>query len=149
MYIHVCHICKCIYTYTYIYLYILVDLSKYLYLNIQVSNIVIACRCSDGIVIGSDSLSVSGTLIGNRVSQSVYELGPNAVICCAGGYSDFHHMLNDLKSCIRSYGKNYIYIYIFRRLCICICICINTDVLILHFYYMLNNLQSCIRSYGM
>jgi 20S proteasome alpha/beta subunit len=113
MYIHVCHICKCIYTYTYIYLYILVDLSKYLYLNIQVSNIVIACRCSDGIVIGSDSLSVSGTLIGNRVSQSVYELGPNAVICCAGGYSDFHHMLNDLKSCIRSYGKNYIYIYIY------------------------------------
>ena len=65
-------------------------------------NIIIACRCSDGIVIGSDSLSVSGILIGNRVSESVFKLGPNAVICCADGLSDFHHLLLDLKSFIRN-----------------------------------------------
>ena len=65
------------------------------------SNIVIACRCSDGIVIGSDSLSVSGTLIGNRVSESVFKLGPSTIICCADGKSDFHHLLSDLRTFIR------------------------------------------------
>ena len=65
------------------------------------SNIVIACRCSDGIVIGSDSLSVSGTLIGNRVSESVYKLGPSTIICCAEGQSDFHHLLSDLRTFVR------------------------------------------------
>ena len=66
------------------------------------SNIVIACRCSDGIIIGSDSLIVSGTLIGNRVAESVYPLGNHAVICCASGQSDFHHLLKDLRSFIRT-----------------------------------------------
>ena len=67
-----------------------------------VSNIVIACTCSDGVLIGSDSLSVSGSLVGNRLAESVFLLGTNTVVCCASGQSDFQHLLSDLNSFIRS-----------------------------------------------
>jgi 20S proteasome alpha/beta subunit len=67
-----------------------------------ISNIVIACTCSDGVLIGSDSLSVSGSLVGNRLAESVFLLGTNTVVCCASGQSDFQHLLSDLKSFIRS-----------------------------------------------
>ena len=70
--------------------------------QITQSNIVIACRCSDGIIIGCDSLSVSGSLVGNRVAETVYLLGTNTVLCCATGHSDFHRLLSDLKSYIRT-----------------------------------------------
>jgi 20S proteasome alpha/beta subunit len=63
---------------------------------------VIACTCSDGILIGSDSLSVSGSLVGNRLAESVFLLGTNTVVCCASGQSDFQHLLSDLNSFIRS-----------------------------------------------
>lgn len=66
------------------------------------SNIIVVSRCSDGVIIGSDSLSVSGALVGNRVSECVYRLGENTVICCASGQSDFRHLLADLRSFIRS-----------------------------------------------
>lgn len=67
-----------------------------------ISNIVIACTCSDGVLIGSDSLSVSGSLVGNRLAESVFLLGTNTVVCCASGQSDFQHLLSDLNSFIRS-----------------------------------------------
>lgn len=67
-----------------------------------VSNVVIACGCLDGILIGSDSLSVSGSLVGSRVAESVFPLGANTVICCAAGHSDFHRLISDLKGYIRS-----------------------------------------------
>jgi 20S proteasome alpha/beta subunit len=70
--------------------------------HITQSNIVIACRCSDGIIIGCDSLSVSGSYVGNRVAETVFLLGTNTVLCCATGHSDFHHLLSDLKSFIRT-----------------------------------------------
>ena len=73
-----------------------------LFPNTTISNIVIACTCSDGVLIGSDSLSVSGTLIGNRLAESVFLLGTNTVICCASGQSDFQHLLLDLNSFVRS-----------------------------------------------
>ena len=65
-------------------------------------NIVIACRCSDGVIIGTDSLSVSGALVGNRVSECVFSLGESTVICCASGQSDFQHLVSDLRAFIRS-----------------------------------------------
>ena len=67
-----------------------------------ISNIVIACTCSDGVLIGCDSLSVSGTLVGNRLAESVFLLGTNTVVCCASGQSDFQHLMSDLNSFVRS-----------------------------------------------
>lgn len=66
------------------------------------SNVVIACGCLDGILIGSDSLSVSGSLVGSRVAESIFPLDANTVICCAAGHSDFHRLISDLKGYIRS-----------------------------------------------
>lgn len=62
----------------------------------------VACGCVDGILIGSDSLSVSGSLVGSRVAESIFPLGTNAAICCAAGHSDFHRLLSDLNGFIRS-----------------------------------------------
>lgn len=67
-----------------------------------ISNIVIACTCNDGVLIGCDSLSVSGTLVGNRLAESVFLLGTNTVVCCASGQSDFQHLMSDLNSFVRS-----------------------------------------------
>ena len=67
-----------------------------------ISNIVIACTCSDGVLIGCDSLSVSGTLVGNRLAESVFLLGTNTVVCCASGQSDFQHLMSDLNIFVRS-----------------------------------------------
>jgi 20S proteasome alpha/beta subunit len=73
-----------------------------LLIQTTISNVVIACGCLDGILIGSDSLSVSGSLVGSRVAESIFPLGTNTVICCAAGHSDFHRLICDLKGYIRS-----------------------------------------------
>lgn len=67
-----------------------------------VSNIIIVCICNDGLVIGSDSLGVSGALIGNRVLQNVYQVNSNTIMCCAEGQADFHHLFADIKSFVRT-----------------------------------------------
>ncbi len=67
---------------------------------------IVVSKCSDGIIIGSDSLSVSGPLIRNRVAQNVYDLdGADSVVCCCSsttGQADFHHLLTDLQRFVRS-----------------------------------------------
>ena len=67
---------------------------------------IVVSKCSDGIIIGSDSLAVSGPLIRNRVAQNVYDLdGADSVVCCCSstsGQSDFHHLLTDLRRLVRS-----------------------------------------------
>ena len=77
-------------------------LTAVLLIPTTISNVVIACGCLDGILIGSDSLSVSGSLVGSRVAESIFPLGTNTVICCAAGHSDFHRLMSDLKGYIRS-----------------------------------------------
>lgn len=67
---------------------------------------VVVSKCSDGIIIGSDSLAVSGPLVRNRVARNVYDLeGADSIICCCSstsGQADFHHLLTDLQRFLRS-----------------------------------------------
>jgi len=67
---------------------------------------VVVSKFADGIVVGADSLSVSGPMINNRVTRRVFPLaGTDAVVCCctsATGHADFHHLLVDLRRHVKS-----------------------------------------------
>ena len=71
------------------------------------SSTIVISKCSDGIVIGADSLSVgSGSLVNSRVACHVHRLvGADTIVCCAspsGGLSDFTHLLTELQRVVRS-----------------------------------------------
>ena len=72
-----------------------------LQLRETVCSTIVVSKFSDGIIIGADSLSVSGPIINNRVTQHVFSLaGADAVVCCctsSTGHADFHHLLMDLQ----------------------------------------------------
>jgi 20S proteasome alpha/beta subunit len=61
---------------------------------------IIAIKCADGIVLGSDSLLTGSSLIGSRSARKVFLLTEKIAICSGsenGGGSDFFNLCNDLK----------------------------------------------------
>ena len=68
--------------------------------------IIIAVRCSDGIVLGSDGLSVSGSIFtDNRSEKKIYLLNDSTALCCAEGGEQFYHLYNDLRSAVESHDS--------------------------------------------
>lgn len=65
------------------------------------STTVLAVRCADGIIIGSDSMDSSGIFIGNRFSQKIFRVSPLTVVCCASFGSDFSQLCADLRATAR------------------------------------------------
>jgi 20S proteasome alpha/beta subunit len=61
------------------------------------SPIILAIKCVDGIVIGTDSLSSSGSIVRNRNSKKAFLLTPHTMICCADGEKDFYLLYEDLS----------------------------------------------------
>lgn len=66
-----------------------------------------AIKCIDGVVIASDSLAVSGSLVGNRETIKIKQLTNNVVICCAAGFKLFQQLFDDLESDVKHHRLSY------------------------------------------
>ena len=75
--------------------------------TITKSTCISAIKCSDGIVLASDSLAVSGSLVGNRETIKIKQLPNNVVICCASGFKIFQQLFDDLESEVNHHRLSY------------------------------------------
>jgi 20S proteasome alpha/beta subunit len=71
------------------------------------STCITVIKCTDGLVIGSDTQSSSGNFIGDRETNKIFRLNNNAVLCCVSGSSDFMSLFNRIHSDISLYETLY------------------------------------------
>lgn len=61
------------------------------------SSIIIAVKCADGLIIGTDTLNTGNVLISTRQVKRVFTLSDKVVVCCVNPSSDFIQLYNEIK----------------------------------------------------
>ena len=78
-----------------------------LFCTITKSTCISAIKCLDGVVVASDSLAISGSLVGNRETIKIKQLPNNVVICCASGFKMFQQLFDELESEVNHHRLSY------------------------------------------
>jgi 20S proteasome alpha/beta subunit len=84
--------------------FIYVILSLCSFFTVINSSIVVASRCLDGMIIGCDSLSPSGSYyISNRVSNKIFQINPHVILCDVSGDADVKILRDELEKINRQH----------------------------------------------